>query len=327
MAQSLPPEPMKLSPHQEAMEEACKAGQVAELQKLFNEHDVKEGDDPIPYWHATPQGAPATDTLFAAAISHKQQSIVQYLRSVYPKLDFSIPTIIGALTATPDLDMLKLIYSYSPRIVNFGFDDHVTTFLSKACEGGPQNAPFVNFLLDHGAMADDFGSYTYQFGAELLPALQHDQPTHIIKKMIPRTSRLPFPIDVAISRKRVDILELLLNEEEKRGKRSRDGIYEQALLHHAHETEDKTVIALVERFVANFTAARNLQSTRATTESRRWWQFSARADSKGHTDGKDSSSASRTGAGKSWWPLSKVTPVPESADSHRKEAPPDSDSD
>ncbi|ETI25153.1 hypothetical protein G647_04526 [Cladophialophora carrionii CBS 160.54] len=313
MAGSLLLQPMMLSPHQEAMEEACKADQVAELQKLFAEHDVKPGDDPIPYWHATQKGAPATGTLFVAAISRRQQSIVQYLRSAYPKFDFYTPPIIHALTAAPDLEMLKLIHSYSPRIVNFGFDDHVTTLLSKACEGGPQNAPFVDFLLDHGAMADDFGSYTYQFGGELVSAIQHDQPTQIIQKMIPKTSRLWFPIDVAIRRKRVDVLELLLNEEEKRGGHSCDGTYEQALLRNAHATADKNVIALVERFAANF-AARGLQSTIASTESRRWWQCGARADSKNHTDAGHSTSAPRTGAGRWWWPLSKVAWGPKSAD-------------
>ncbi|OCT47824.1 hypothetical protein CLCR_03707 [Cladophialophora carrionii] len=175
MAQAFPPQPMMLSPHQEAMEEASKAGQVVELQKLFAEHHVKPGDDPIPYWHATQKGAPATTV-------NRQK----YLRSVYPKFDFFTPSIIHTLTAAPDLEMLKLIHSYSPRIVNFGFDDHVTTLLSRACEGGPQNAPFVDFLLDHGAMADDSGSYTCQFGGELVSAIQHDVPTQIIQKMIPQ---------------------------------------------------------------------------------------------------------------------------------------------
>lgn len=316
------------------MVEACKAGRLAELQKLFNEHDVKHGDDPIHYWHATQEGAPATSTLFAAAISHGQQSTVQYLRSMYPKFDFYDPSIIHSLTGMPDLEMLKLIYSYSPQIVHFGFDDHVTTFLSKACEGGPQNAPLVDFLLDHGAMADDFGSYAYQFGVELLPAIQHDQPTEIIKKMIPKTSRLWLPIDEAIRRKRVDALELLLNEEENRRKPSSDGKYERSLLRDAQATEDEKVIAVVERYVRNMeeqatnSTARDLQSTRASTESRRWWQFGARANSKDKADAEDSSSAPRTGAGKWWWPLSKVAQEPKSADSHhQKKEPLDSTSD
>ncbi|KIW91232.1 uncharacterized protein Z519_08128 [Cladophialophora bantiana CBS 173.52] len=269
MAQSLPPEPKILSPHQEAMIQA------------------------------------STSTLFAAAISHGQQSTVRYLHSVYPKFDFYDASIINSFTATPDLEMLKLIYSYSPRIVRYECGDHITTFLSMACEGGPQNAPVVGFLLDHGAMPDDdFGSYAYQFGVELLPAVRHDQPIEIIEKMIPKASRLWLPIDVAIRRKRVDALELLLNEEEKRSKPSPDGKYEQSLLRRAQDTEDKKVIAMVERYILNMeeqakrSTAKGLQSTRVSTESRKWWQFGAKADSKSKADARDSSSAPRTDAEK-----------------------------
>ncbi len=336
MDESLSPEPETLPPHQEAMIEACKAGQVAELQNLFHEHDVKHGDDPIPYWHAAQEGAPATSSLFAAAISHGQQSIVQYLRSMYPKFDFYHPSIIHSLTETPDLEMLKLIYSYAPEIVRFAYDDHATTFLSLACEGGPQNAPVVDFLLDHGAMGkkgDDYFSYLYHLGVELVPAIQHDQPTEIIKKMVPKTSRLWLPINVAMGQKRADVLELLLNEEENRGtKPSSDGEQEQLLLRRAQESEDKKVMAVVERHLRNMeertaksaATARDVRSTRASTQSRRWWQFGARADSKlpSKTDAEGSSSATQTSTRKWWWPLSKVTHGPESADSyHQKKEP------
>ncbi|KAK5326539.1 hypothetical protein LTR93_003402 [Exophiala xenobiotica] len=351
MDQSLPPEPKMLSAHQEAMVEACKAGQLAELQKLFHEHDVKHGDDPIPYWHAPQEGAPATSTLFAAAISHGQQSIVEYLRSVYPKFDFYDGSIIHSLTGEkPNLDMIKLVCSYSPRIAHFGFDDHTTTFLSLACEGGPQNAPIVDFLVDHGAMADDdFGSYAYHFGVELLPAVQHDQPTEIIKKMIPKTSKLWMPTDVAIRRKRVDVLELLLKEEENRGgTHSSDGKYEQSLLCRAQATEDKKVIAVVERYLCNMekratkskskskskSAARKVRSTRAAMKGRRWWRFGARAEYRPpqtcKADAEDSSSAPlRSGARRWWWwwwwPLSKIARAPKSADVyHQKKEPLDS---
>jgi hypothetical protein len=228
--------------------------------------------------------------------------------------------------------MIKLICSYSPRIVHFGFDDHTTTFLSLACEGGPQNAPIVDFLLDHGAMADDdFGSYAYHFGVELLPAIQHAQPTEIIKKMIPKTSKLWMPTDVAIRRKRVDVLDLLLNEEEiRRTESSSDGQHEQSLLSRAQATEDKEVIAVVERYLRNMekrakkskskSAARNGPSTRAATKGRRWWRFGARAESKTpqacKADAADSSSAPlRSGARRwwwwwRWWPLSKIAREP-----------------
>src|SRR5882757_3801861 len=43
----------RLSAHQEAMVEACKDGRLPELQRLFNEHDVKPGDGHIGSYQAT----------------------------------------------------------------------------------------------------------------------------------------------------------------------------------------------------------------------------------------------------------------------------------
>jgi hypothetical protein len=241
--------------------------------------------------------------------------------------------------------MIKLICSYSPRIVHFGFDDHTTTFLSLACEGGPQNAPIVDFLLDHGAMPDDdFGSYAYHFGVELLPAIQHDQPTEIIKKMIPKTSKLWMPTEVAIRRKRVDVLELLLNEEGNRGeKHSFDGKYEQSLLSRAQATEDKKVIAVGERYIRNMerratkskskskSASRDFRSTRGSTKGRRWWPFGSRTDPRPpqacKADAEDSSSAPPWSGARRWWwwPLSKIARETKSTGAyHEKKEPLDS---
>jgi hypothetical protein len=104
--------------------------------------------------------------------------------------------------------MLKLIYSYSPDVVSFGFDDHMTSMLNLAIEEGPQNAPFILFLLDHGAMSLDNGSYTYHLGCELLRAITNDQPIEVIKRMVPLTANLSFPKMTAINRKRADALEV-----------------------------------------------------------------------------------------------------------------------
>ncbi|KIX06949.1 uncharacterized protein Z518_04925 [Rhinocladiella mackenziei CBS 650.93] len=253
MATSLPepqPQPWKiLSPHQEAMIEACKTGQLAQLQRLFEEHHVKQGHEIIWYKDTKGEGAPTTAMLFEAAISHGQQSTVRYLRSIYPAFDFREPWSVRTLAKTRDLDMLKLIYSYSPDVVSFGFDDHMTSMLSLAIEEGPQNAPFILFLLDHGAMSLDNGSYTYHLGCELLPAMTNDQPIEVIKRTVPLTASLSFPKMTAINRKRADALEVFLNEEQKRMRGTQSSEDLESTLQSVKSTGDKELIAVVERHI------------------------------------------------------------------------------
>jgi hypothetical protein len=160
-----PPVPdNKLPPHQKAMVEACKAGRLAELQKLFNEHDIKTGDDLVTLYNVTERGVPRTEQPLAAAILHDQRSVVQYLHSVFSRFDLRNAYIVKALTERMDIEMFRLVYSYFPPIVNFMFDDHMTTVLGKACEGGPQCAPLMRFLLDHGATPGGIGSYRHRSG-------------------------------------------------------------------------------------------------------------------------------------------------------------------
>lgn len=97
----------------------------------------------------------------------------------------------------------------------------MTSLLSKACEGGADNAPFIHVLLDHGALDDGMqGSYTCRLSAALLPALDFDQPIDIIRKMVPKTICLEFAINTALFRHCADALEALLNEERIRDQAS-----------------------------------------------------------------------------------------------------------
>ncbi|OQU95798.1 NACHT domain-containing protein [Cladophialophora immunda] len=253
MAQpSLAPQPKPwetLSPHQEAMIEACKAGQIFELNNLFDEHHVKEGSEPISSYQAKQEGAPATDLLFKAAISHGQQSIVRWLHSMYPTYDFHNPCIVRAPGATRNVDMLKLIHSYYPRIVSYSFDDHRTSMMSLAIAQGPENGPFIHFLLDHGAISMNDGGYLVHGGAELCPAIEYNQPIDVIKKMIPKTRFLISPLLMAIDHKRADAVEVLLAEDHARRRQVGMEDYLQEPLKAAQKTNDKDTIAVVERFI------------------------------------------------------------------------------
>jgi hypothetical protein len=123
---------------QEAMLNASSAGQLDELQILFEKHGIKYGSSTIRYHERTPETAPTTSSSFAAAISHRHQPIVRYLYSIYPEVEISDGAIPGALLEPPlDPDMLKLVCSHTPEITFFEFDDHISSLLGKACDGVP----------------------------------------------------------------------------------------------------------------------------------------------------------------------------------------------
>ncbi|KIW70323.1 hypothetical protein PV04_02606 [Phialophora macrospora] len=325
MAQSFPtpqPKPWEtLPPHQEAMVEACKTGRMLELKKLFNEHHVKNGSQPISYYQAEQEGAPATDLLFKAAISHGQQSIVRclYSYSTYPTYDFHNPCIVMALGTTRNIDMLKLICSYCPRIVSYSFDDHMTSMMSLAIAQAPENGPFIHFLLDHGAIFMNDGGYLVHGRDELGPAIEYNQPIDVIKKMIPKTRFLISPRLMAIDHKRADAVEVLLPEDHARRRQVGMEDYSQEPLKAAQKTKDKDTIAVVERFIHKVEQQDAKEAAKKLRASKKWWQFGTGANREDITGGPASSNFSRPG-GTSWWSsLSQSGHGGKSADVSRQE--------
>ena len=288
MAQSLsqsqpePGSPKAQSPHQDAMIKACEEGRLVELEKLFDEHGVKCGDDPI--WKPEPEGAAETHKLFTSAIINGHQSIIRYLKLIYPKYDLNNGWTVYALFEKPDLQVLELICSYSPEIVNFSYDDHMTTIVTKACKGGPENAPFIKFLFDHGAETSCFMRYNWRFGGDMLNALDYNQPVEIIQLMVPTTEHLSFAICAAVSRKRADALEVMLNEELRRGYRNIDLLFAQKLLDETREKGDEQLIAVAERHVSNVEQRIKKSTKGKACSSPKWWPFRADAKSKDKVD-------------------------------------------
>ena len=292
MAQSLsqsqpePASPKAQSPHQDAMIKACEEGRLVELEKLFDEHGVKCGDDPI--WKTNSQGAPETNKLFTSAIVNGHLSIIRYLKLIYPKYNLNNGCIVHALFEKPNLQVLELVCSYSPEIVNFCYDDHMTTTVSKACRGGPDNAPFVKFLFDHGADASRNEGYAWHFGGDMLDALEHNQPIEIIQLMVPTIDNLGFPIISAVSSKRADALEVMLNEELRRGQTHAELPSAKRLLDEMREKGHEQLIAVAERHVSKV-EQRIKKSTRGKAcSSPKWWPFRADAKSKDRVDAQNS---------------------------------------
>jgi hypothetical protein len=325
MAQSLSspeqkvPDRKTLSPMQEAMIQACKDGRLDALKTLFDDLGAKSSDDSTKHFEAAQEGLPATGTLFAAAISHGQQSIVRFLHSKYPTFNFYTGAVVGALLKrTFDLDMLQLICSYSPNVASFEYSDNMTSILSKACEGGVENAPFIRILLDHGAFKGGMkASYTYRVGAALLPAVQNNQPLDIIKRMASETTQLFYPIFSAIERRRPDALEVLLNARLKLDQGDYDLTLAQQLLGDAQATQDTQLIALMERYIEGLERQSRKSDSQSTDETskhgKKWWPFSTRTAQKDEKAKDSSSSAAGSGSAKSWWPLSKSRNNPTAA--------------
>lgn len=301
------------------MIEACKTGQLLELKKLFDEHHVKEGSKPIPYYPVKQEGAPWTDLLFMAAISHGQEAIFRCLHSTYPTYNLRDSSVAITLGPTRNLDMLKLIHSYCPEIVGYTFDDHMTSVTSLAVAQGPENGPFIHFLLDHGAISMNDGGYRHYAGVELGPAIEYHQPIDVIKKMMTMTRHLMTPLQMAIDYKRADAVEVLLPENHARMRQAgiKDDLQES--LKEALKTKDKDTIAVVERFIHKVEQQDAKEAATKVRTSKNWWQFGTGAKREGNTGGPESSNFSQPG-GTSWWSsLSKSGHEVKSADVSRQE--------
>ncbi|KIX05108.1 uncharacterized protein Z518_05980 [Rhinocladiella mackenziei CBS 650.93] len=309
----------------EATLKACCAGRLDELQILFNEHGIKHGSPAIRYYERTPGSAPTTSNLFAAAISHGQQPIVRYLYSVYPEVELGDGAIPGALLEPPlDPGLLKLVCSHTPEISFFEYEDHMTSLLSKACEGGADNAPFIHVLLDHGALNKMTHNYTSRMGGPLTRAVECGQPIDVISKMARDIPHLDFPINSALFHRRADVLDVLLSEKRNRGRSS--SIHLSRARSWLEGEKNKDMIDVLERHIKGCerqlaeSPKRDLQATRKG-DAKQWWPFGGTGtETKGKTKDQSSPTAVESdGPSKSWWPLSKKGNKLESTDAQHHE--------
>lgn len=301
---------------QEAVLKACSDGRLDELQKLFDEHGIRPGSPVTQYYDKKPECPPTTSNLFAAAISQGHQEIIRYLYSIYPKIEIYDGAIPAALMESPlDAEMLRLVCSHTPEIASFEYDDRMTSLLSKACEGGAENAPFIHVLLDHGALAHGMDhSYTYRMGGPLTRAVECDQPVDVIRKMARGTPHLDFPINSAVyDKRRADVLDVLLSEQRSRGRVSSTDL--SGPRSWLEREKDKDMIDVIERHIkcceqqqqqqAN-SAKKDLQATKKA-DAGRWWPFRGeRTRPTGMPKDQGNPAAIKgTGPSNSWWHLSK----------------------
>ena len=234
-------------PHQRAMLDACKAGKRSALETLFQEHNVRKGDDGVPYLKPPPTGAPPTNILFATAIRHGQKSILEFLQSIYPRVDLAGHIIVNAFLERPDVAMLRLVHSQSRHICSFNFNSRGNSFLTEAFQRGPDHTPLIHFLLDHGNITP--AREIMGFRPPLIQALQHQQPVEIIEKIVSKTHVSNSDIDEAIRLKRADALRVIFT----RGKIEREDVtdegHDKRLLGWAQLTKDEEVVGVVEGYI------------------------------------------------------------------------------
>ena len=238
-------------PHQKTMLDACKTGNRCELERLFLDHNVTKGDERVPYLKPPQTGAPPTGILFAVAIRHGQRSILEFLQSVYPKVDLAEHIIVNAFLEIPDVALLRLVHAQSPHICSFDFNSRGISFLTEAFQRGPEHTPLIHFLIDHGKITP--ARDTMGRTSAILRALmaRHRQPVGVFEKMVAKTSEWVSrgDVDLAIKLKRADVLRVCFRSGKIEREEEMDEWDDKRLLGWAQLTRDEEVVAVVEGYI------------------------------------------------------------------------------
>jgi hypothetical protein len=131
---------------------ACTSGDVTVLQRLFEAKNIQEGSKAV--YISSPDEPPPTNELLEAAITNGRLEIVLLVLNAYRGIRF-YGGVITALIKHPDLAILEALYNYDNRIVQFEWDDHLSTFVTEACKQPPEKiTPLLHFLVEHDAPLD-----------------------------------------------------------------------------------------------------------------------------------------------------------------------------
>ncbi|KAF2686366.1 hypothetical protein K458DRAFT_416666 [Lentithecium fluviatile CBS 122367] len=185
---------------------ACTSGDITALRRLFEAMDIRKGSEPV--YISTPNEPPPINDLLEAAITNGNPGIVSLLLETYSGIQF-FGGVITALLNHPDLAILEALYNYDNRIVNFEWDDQVTTFVTEACKQPPEKiAPLLHFLVEHDADLWT-GGLPSQFAVHA--ALCGNQALDVIEAMIKKGGLVSRQAaEQAVLRERADVLEFFI---------------------------------------------------------------------------------------------------------------------
>lgn len=236
----------KLAPHNKAILQACRTGDLARLIQLFQDHNTRP--EPRASWREDPNGPPNTRILLDQAVVYQHAHIVRYLLSISPfEKKLATKSTVRALVETQNLEIAEVLRTRAPEIVNMELG-HFDTFLSAACRGGDgcnhdnlpgdDSLPLIHYLLDNGADPSE-GSWG---GCGSIPAaIDFARPLEVIEKMIEKggvVNLLAF--SSAVRNRRIDALQLFFDK-------APFSVSVDDMLKRAAESEDKEIMDIVER--------------------------------------------------------------------------------
>ncbi|BCS21587.1 uncharacterized protein APUU_22019A [Aspergillus puulaauensis] len=236
----------QLPPHSKAILQACRAGDLAQLQQILKDYSIKPSTSAS--WGRDLNGPPNTRMLLEEAVSHQHASIVRFLLSIDPSNDIDSKDIGRSLVESQNLEILELIRARAPDIVNVDLS-HFDTFLSAACQvggtwdnpPGDESLPLVHYLLDNGADPNEGG-----FGGcgSIPAAIEFSRPLEIIDKMVEKGGVVNLLVfSSAVRARRIDALHLFFDK-------APFSVSIDDMLKRARESEDKQIMAIAERGVA-----------------------------------------------------------------------------
>jgi hypothetical protein len=243
-------------------EEACKTGDIHTVRWYLEVNPIgktkRENHHPLsPYSQSSPDEQDVKSTfgkLFTAAIANKQVRILRELLRQDAKLVESWNRFIfRTVLKHPDPDITRAVcerFSSDDRLVfwvlNCELEQHIASFLLRACELPPQHSYVASILLEYGADPNP-SFYCFRWGA-LGIAIPCNQPLSLLKEIV-TVGKAPIQsvhISLAVTHRRREFLKFVLCHGFEPWNDKRVG---NRLLKNAKETNDEQILKLTEKIL------------------------------------------------------------------------------
>lgn len=169
---------------QQTFLDACKAGDVVRLRKLFDHAGVNRGDRTITWLDSKHSNSPpSTFSMLRAAISNSQVDVLKLLLETFPSactdMQFLETASLLGSSANPTLRILQVYHSFDPSIVDLYMDEKcLITLLMDYCQNGDPR--IAEWLLENGA--DPNGGMMPVLRDALSSALSAGRSPSLVKK-------------------------------------------------------------------------------------------------------------------------------------------------